>query len=72
LATYHYADNAIIIVTDEIKETIENKLRRVLCFQNKLFLHLGKTKAILFGSAAKLKKCPNSEIWVGDEYFTFR
>lgn len=73
-----YADDAIIIVTDENKETIENKLSREIvevsnwCFQNKLFLHLGKTEVILFGSAAKLKKCPNSEIRVGDEYFTFK
>lgn len=73
-----YADDAIIIVTDENKETIENKLSREIvevskwCFQNKLFLHLEKTEVILFGSAAKLKKCPNSEIRVGDEYLTFK
>jgi len=76
-----YADDAVIIVTDENKETIENKLKREIvevsnwCFQSKLFLHLGKTEALLFGSAAKLKKCPNSEISrirVGDEHFSFK
>jgi len=51
-----YVDDAMIIDTDENKETIENKLIRETvevsnwCFQNKLFLHLGKTEAILVGS----------------------
>lgn len=67
-----YADDATIIVTDEKKEIIESELSREIAevsnwfFQNKLILHLGKTEAILFGSAAKLRKCSKLEVRVGD------
>lgn len=53
-------------------EIIESELGREIAvvsnwfFQNKLILHLGKTEAILFGSAAKLRKCSKLEVRAGD------
>jgi len=43
-----------------------------LPFFYRIIFYCGKIEAILFGSAAKLKKCPNSEIRVGDLNYTFK
>lgn len=71
-----YADDAAIIVSHERKDVIEYELSREtegvskwFC-HNKLSLHLGKTEVILFGSAAKLKKCCRLEVKVGDQIIT--
>lgn len=64
------ADDAAIIVSHERKEFIENEKSKQTeevskwINLNKLSLHLCKPEFILFGSAAKLRKCVRSEVKV--------
>lgn len=52
----------------EVSEQIE-EVSKWFCL-NILSLHLGKTEFILFGSAAKLRKCVGAKIKVGDQIIT--
>ena len=60
-----YADDSAILVADKNISTIESLLQNELevisewLVDNKLSLHLGKTKSILFGSKSRLRSQSN-------------
>lgn len=67
-----FADDAALMVSHQDKREIERSLSLELdkisqwLAENRLSLHLGKTEAILFGSAIRLKRSPGFKIMVGD------
>ena len=63
-----YADDSVLIVTDENPDYVSEQLGKNIesCYNwlvdNKLSMHFGKTECILFGSKRKLKKVKDFKI----------
>ena len=70
------ADDSALLVLDrnklQVEKALSSELGRICTWlsDNKLYLHLGKTESILFGSNSNLSKAGDFLIRVGDDIIT--